>query len=129
MSWFQPKPKKHSEQFHVPKLCFLGEQDGLPERELKCCLIEFFQRDLSIVTAYLAQLAYGDQSPMTVTLCLRTQFGFDPGIAEKVGRIFASMFGEQEHMDIIFLDDQQECELSKVCSPFFGDTSRSRCCD
>jgi hypothetical protein len=29
------------------------------------------------------------------------------------------MFGGHEHLDIIFLDYQQEFELAKVCSPFF----------
>jgi len=41
-------------------------------------------------------------------------------VVEKIGKIFASMFGSHEHLDIIFLDGQQEHELAKVCSPFFG---------
>lgn len=120
MWWFNPKSKKHAEEIQVPKVSFLGEQDGVPERELKSRLVEFFQRDQSVVKAYLAQVAYSEQSPMAVALCLRSQFGLDRGVAEKIGKIFASMFGGHEHLDIIFLDDQQESKLAKVCSPFFG---------
>lgn len=128
MSWFQPWSRKHleTEQIYAPKLYFVSEQDGPPERELKGRLAELFQRDQSIKTAYLARLRYGDQSPVTVALCVRAQFGFDHGVAEKAGRIFASMFGGHEHMDIVFLKDKQECELAKVCSPFFGDAMRNR---
>lgn len=128
MSGFQPWSRKHPEleQIHAPKICFLSEQDGLAERELKGRLAELFQRDQSITTAYLARLRYGDQSPVTVALCVRAQFGFDHAVAENAGRIFASMFGVHEHMDIVFLEDNQECELSKVCSPFFGDAMRYR---
>jgi hypothetical protein len=78
------------------------------------------------VKAYLAQVAYGERSPMAVALCLRSQFGPDRGVAEKIGEIFASMFGGHEHLDIIFLDKEEESELSKVCPPFFDDPTRNR---
>jgi hypothetical protein len=120
MSWFNPKSKKHPEEIQVPKIRFLGEQDGVPERELKTRLVEFFQRDQSVVKAYLARVAYDERSRVAVALCLRTQFGPDRGVAEKVGKIFASMFGAHEHLDIMFLGDDDEFKLAKVCSPFFG---------
>ena len=120
MSWFKPKPKQHPQQVAVPHLRFFGEQDGPPERELKERLAQFFQHDQSVMAAYLATVAPDAQVPVNVALCLRTQFGSDPGLAEKVGRIFATMFGPREHLDIIFLDDEQEAELAKVCSPFFS---------
>jgi SseB protein C-terminal domain len=126
VSWYNPRSKKHPEEIQVPKLRFLGEQDGVSERELKSCLTEFFRRDQSVLTAYLARVAYGEQSPMVVALCLRSHFGPDRGVAETIGKIFASMFGGHEHLDIIFLDDKQESELAKVCSPFFGDPTRNR---
>lgn len=127
MSWFLSKTKNHSEQVYVPKINFLGKQDGLPERELKSHLIELFQGDKKIKTAYLAQVVYGDgeQLPITVALCLFSQFGSDPVVVEKIGKIFASLFGKHECMDIIFLDEQQESVLAKVCPPFFNDLMRS----
>jgi hypothetical protein len=124
ISWFKSKYTKHPEKIQVPKLRFWGEQDGVPERELKDRLIEFFQCDQTILRAYLARVAYSDRSPLVIALCLRSEFGPDRGVVEKIGKIFASMFGSHEHLDIIFLDGQQESELAKVCSPFFDDPTR-----
>ena len=124
MSWFKSKSTKHPEEIQVPKLRFLGEQDGEPERELKDRLIEFFQCDQTISRAYLVRVAYSDVSAPVVGLCLHSEFGPDRGVVNKIGKIFASMFGSHEHLDIIFLDDKQEYELAKVCSPFFGNPKR-----
>jgi len=123
MWWFNPKSRKHPEEIQVPKIRFLGEQNGVPESELKSRLVEFFRRDQSVIKAYLARVAYDAQSPVAVALCLRTQFGRDRGMAEKIGKIFASMFGGHEHLDIMFLGDEFESELAKVCPPFFGELS------
>ena len=121
MSWLKKEPKEHPQVFQVPQVRFCGEQDGPPERELKERLAQFFQSDQSVRAAYLANVVYGDagQSPSNVALCLRTEFGPDLGLAEKVGRIFASMFGPLAHLDVVFLSDEQEAELTKACSPFF----------
>ncbi len=124
MSWFKSKSTKHPEKIQVLKLHFLGEQDGVPERELKDRLVKFFQHDQSILMAYLARVAYGDPSPPVVALCLHSKLGPDRGVVNKIGKIFASMFGSHEHLDIIFLDSQQEYELAKVCSPFFDNPTR-----
>jgi hypothetical protein len=120
MDWFKPDSRRHPQRIDVPQILFVGEQDGPPERELKTRLIAFFQRDASVRSAYLAQVAYRESSAISVALCLGTQFGRDPGLAEKVGRIFASMFGGREHLDIVFLSDVQEAELAKKCPRFFG---------
>jgi hypothetical protein len=84
-------------------------------------LAELFQRDRSVNAAYLTRVAYADKS-FAVVLCLRSQFGADRGLAEKVGNIFASMFGGHEHLDIVFLSEAQEIELVKVSKPFFQAT-------
>jgi hypothetical protein len=123
MSWFKPKPNEHPQEMRVPQPRFVGEQDGPPERELKERLVEFFRRDQSVQIAYLARVVYGDQIAVGVALCLRTQFGPDRGLAEKIGRIFASMFGSHEHLDMVFLTSEQEAALAKTCRPFFGPSS------
>ena len=126
MSWFKSNsmtPKR----IQVSKLRFLGEQDGVPERELKDRLVKFFQRDQRVLRAYLARVSYSDLPPPVVALCLRSEFGPSRGVAEKIGKIFASMFGGHEHLDIIFLDNEQEFELAKVCSSFLGNPRHDRC--
>ena len=118
MSRFNPESKKNAEELQVPQLRFLGEQDGPPERELKFRLAQFFQSDQRVATAYLARVAYGGES-FAVALCLRARFGPDRSLVENVGKIFASIFGGHEHLDIIFLSEMQEAELAIVCKPFF----------
>jgi len=122
MSWFGPKSKKHPQEMRVPKLRFLGEQDGPSECELKERLVEFFRRDRSVQAAYLARVTYGDEAEANVALCLRTQFGPDRGLAEKVGTIFKTLFNAQVHLDIIFPSAAQQSELTQVCKPFFEST-------
>ena len=116
MAWKKSR-LRHPETIEVGNVRFLSEQDGSPERELKQRFVDFFQRDKSILAAYLARVAYGQI--IAIALCLRCQFGSDQGMAEKIGKLFALMFGNQEQLDIIFLTDRQEIELMKVCSPFF----------
>ncbi|SRR6266480_412992 len=117
MSWIKLSLPNHPHEMRVSELRFLGEQDGAPERLLKSRLTEFFQRDKSVHRAYVAKASFEGQ--IGVALCLRTKFGPDRGLAEKIGTIFGTIFNAHEHLDIIFLSDQQESELTKVCSAFF----------
>jgi hypothetical protein len=119
MFWSKLHPKKHPQEINVSQIHFLGEQDGPPEQVLKEKLMDFFQQDRNIIAAYLAQIHFGDPSQAGVALCLKTQFGTDRDVVEKISQIFSSIFGTHEHMDIIFLNDAQETELVKVCQPFF----------
>ena len=121
MSWFKRRPPQHPQEIYVPRLRFLGEQDGPTERVLKGRLAEFFRKDRSVCTAYLARVDVGGQT--SVALCLKTQFGPDRGLAEKIGAIFKTIFNAQDHLDIIFPSAAQEIDLSKVCKPFFTDES------
>jgi SseB protein C-terminal domain len=117
MSWIKSSLPNHPHEMRVSELRFLAEQHGPPEELLKSRLIEFFQRDKSVQRAYLTKVSLDGQ--IGVALCLRTQFGADRGVAEKIGAIFGTIFNAEEHLDIIFLSDQQESELKNVCSAFF----------
>jgi hypothetical protein len=119
MSWFKPNRGKHPEELQVPQFRFLGEQDGPSERMLTERLLELFRRDRSVNVAYLARVEFDNPSQTGVALCLKTKFGADRDMVEKIGKTFGSIFGAHEHMDIVFLNDTQEAELAKVCRPFF----------
>jgi len=118
MPWFKPSVPKHPVEMRVPKVEFIGEQDGPPEQLLKGHLVEFFQRDRSVHKAYLAKVNIGNQAG--VALCLVSQFGPDRGLAEKIGAIFKTIFNSHEHLDIMFPNAGQQTELDRVCKPFFG---------
>jgi hypothetical protein len=118
MSFFKASRKKPKE-FRVPQIRFLGEQDGPPERILKERLADFFRRHRSVNRAYLARVDFGEGKDATVVLGLRTGLDPDKGIVETVGTIFASVFDAKKHLDIMFLTEHEEAELSGVCPPFF----------
>ena len=117
MSRFKPSSPNHPQEMQVSEVHFLSEQDGVPERLLKGRLAEFFQRDKSVHRAYLAKMSL--EGRVSVALCIKTQFGVDRGLAEKIGAIFGLIFNAHEHLDIIFLSEQQESQLKRVCSTFF----------
>ena len=118
MFWFRRNRRRPPEERDVPAIIFIGEQVGPPENVLKARLAEFFRRDQSVTKAYLAKVSFGDTS-VGVALCLRTLFGPDKGMVEKIGTVFASVFNTHEHLDIVFLSDDQEASLVRVCQPFF----------
>jgi uncharacterized membrane protein len=117
LPWFKHSSPKHPLEIRVPRVQFLGEQDGPTEQLLKDRLSEFFKRDRSVLMAYLVRVDFGGQT--SVALCLKTQFGPDRGLAEKIGAIFKTIFNAQVHLDIMFPTASQEAELCKVCRPFF----------
>ena len=120
MFWVKRNQKSTPKEIRVLGLQFLSEQDGPPEQILKQRLISFFKRDRSVEKAFLSRVDYGDATPVGVALCLQTQFGTDKGMVEKIGMIFATVFGTQSHLDIIFLTDEQHASIAKVCTPFFS---------
>jgi type III secretion system (T3SS) SseB-like protein len=97
---------------------FLREQDGTPERLLKSHLVELFARHAGVRRAYLAQIRAGDN--VGVALCISNVGGAERSLAQDVGAIFASIFGAHEHLDILFLSEEQEASLERVCSRFFS---------
>jgi hypothetical protein len=107
-----------AKELRVSNIQFLGELDGQEEQIFKEKLAEFFTRDHSVKSAYLARII-GKDIPATTALCLRTQFGSDKGMMEKIGKIFAHVFDIDENFNIIFLTSEQESSLAKVCRPFY----------
>lgn len=111
---------------------FVGEQDGAPERELKERLAHSL-RPQGVRKAYLAVVSYeerkgpqnaagdGAAPAWNVALCLALgdESADKQEIVQRASHDFAAMFGPTQHMDIIFLSDQQEAALNKVCRPFY----------
>ena len=99
---------------------FVGEQDGPPERELKRALAELCQRSRRVTRAYLARTEYDRPGVHHVALCLRTPGGdHHRELVEEIGASFATSFGADRHLDVLFLSESQEHELRAVCRPFF----------
>jgi hypothetical protein len=114
------------EQFQAKRLKFVGEQDGPAERTLKAGFIELFEREGSVSRAYLARVTFEGNDSHSVALCLyagSAERGLvekaKRDLVEKIGGVFASIFGRQEHMDIMFANKTQLAELDQCCRPFF----------
>ncbi len=120
MSSSNAQSGRNPEKFRVPRIVFLGEQDGPPERELKSRLAELFADEQSVSRAYLARISYGGPSAQSVALCLSAKVAPEEGVVQKAGKIFTSIFQGHQHLDIMFLSDFQEGELVKCCKPFFS---------
>jgi len=111
------------EEFKAKEILFLGEQSGAVETKFAASILPMlagrFER------AYLARIAYGQDTEVHAALCL---FGgeLDRSLAESITTVFASMFNEAEHLDILRLSEAQERELSQVCRAFHGPPSPGR---
>jgi hypothetical protein len=117
MFWF--RKKRRLEELHVPKVNFICEQDGIPERDLKQKFIPLFETRDHILSAYLARVSYANPIEPNVALCIRMDKKDDIDLRKAIADIFAAIFNRKEHLDIIFIQSNQEEELRKVCRPFF----------
>ena len=118
MIWFKKK-QRSPEKIKVKRISFIREQDGVPEQKLKSALVILFQDSKSVISAYLARVDYGNSEEINVALCIRSEKVKDIKLQEKAARIFSDRFGSHEHLDIIFLRDDQETDLKKVCTAFY----------
>ena len=100
----------------MPGITFLGEQDGPAERDFKAAVRHVLTG--RVRAAYLARVVYPGETDESVSICLRSA-GPQESTADQIGEVFAEMFTGSQHLDVVFLDEEAERELSKVCQPFF----------
>lgn len=116
----QPEPPRPPEEFRPPHVEFLGEKTGPVEDDLKARFRHAFREFAGVRRAYLAILSYDEPSSgYSVGLCIVSAAGMDQLLLERVRAIFAEMFNSQEHLDVLFMRDDQEQQLRNVCGPFY----------
>jgi hypothetical protein len=113
-----PKRRRKVEQWRAAGMCCVCEQDGEPESVLKASLCEEFASNDQVRRAYLVRVHYGDPDAYEVALCIRCPE--DCRLVRRLGARFAKIFPASVHMDILFLDEQREQELTRVCAPFYS---------
>ena len=111
--------KRKAQEIRVPKVRFLGEQDGPSERTLKDKLTEFFRDENSVAKAYLVRADLGDEQGISVVLALVAEPRFEPHLVRGVGAIFGTQFNSKAHLDVMFLSQGQQSELEESCQAFF----------
>ena len=120
MGWFKSKPSRSPQRLTPRVVRFIGEQDGPAEHDLKDRFVELLRGEPIVKRAYLACAEHGDGSGVHITLCLKcSPRSEDVSLLPKLVGIFGSMFTSQEHLDIRFLEDNEEHKLRSVCVPFY----------
>jgi len=122
MGWFKDKHPQTPQQLTPPTTRFIAEQDGPPERDLKARFVELFREEPTVERAYLALAEHGDGTGVHVTLAIRRSCGEDPSLIRKLANVFSSVFGSHEHLDMMFIREDQEHQLRAVCAPFYRAT-------
>jgi len=118
MIWFKKK-QRLPEELTVPKITFIGEQNGIPEQQVKSGLNILFHKTTTVRSAFLARVDYGNSDKFNVALCVCSDTPEDVDLKKEAGKIFSTQFGTNEHLDIIFLRREQETALRHVCKPFY----------
>jgi len=90
----------------------------VPERELKNALLNALDCH-DIRRAYLARVHYGNLNEFHVALCLRPETRVSRRFDQEISGIFAEIFGSNEHLDTIVLDDETENKLVVCCKSFY----------
>lgn len=99
---------------------FVCEQDGEVEREFKKSLLPLLREYDKPIRAYLVQVEYSKRNlEFNVALCFMSEGREDACLMHESAKIFKSMFGTKEHLDIIFLSQEQEQAIRKISCPFF----------
>lgn len=107
------------QKFRVPDVEFVGEQDGMSERELKGTLAAAFPMHPAITRAYLARVRYPDSASSAVALCLECADADRQGVLDAVAAIFQPMFNSAMQLDVIFLLPSQHEAIARACEPFY----------
>ena len=126
MSNFPRKPEPRSgpvELPHVitpPEVTFVGEQTGPAENEMKDRLRRLFALTPQIVRrAYLARVSFGEQSAVSVVLCVRHIASIEETLQKGFKHMFSEILRRGNFYDWLILGEEHERELRKVCEPFY----------
>lgn len=101
------------------KIYFICEQTGKVEDEFKKALYDIFNSSAIPIRVYLFRANYDMESEnFNVVLGIMME-KVTQNLYQEIIQVFKFMFGKHEKLDIMFLNDEQEIELRKVCCPFF----------
>jgi hypothetical protein len=119
MGWFKNKNSQKPQKLTRLTTRFIAEQDGPTERDLKAAFVQVFREELAVERAYLALAEHGDGTGAHVTLAIKSSLGEDQSLVRKLMNVFSEMFNSREHLDMVFIREEQEHQLRAVCTPFY----------
>ena len=99
---------------------FLGEQSGLVEDTFKRDLILEFATRPDIRRAYLARVSFQSDAEPAVALCILSKRPDDQSVVTRVGDIARRRFANDAVIDVLFITEEQDADVRRVCRPFYS---------
>ena len=106
-------------QFQTNTITFFGEQKGEVEDKIKTTWTKTLGDMSEIGEAYLAIVDFGEGKPHPV-LCLYPSPRDPGGAVARLSADFKTIFGTDQYVDIVFLDDKLRAGCKAVCPPFYS---------
>lgn len=102
----------------MPKVTFVGEQQGPAESELKDLLGQRIAGFEEVSKAYLVQVTYGSDPTVHVALAIEGQIKQEH--AESIAQFFRKWAALGTNMDLIVLCEEQIPPVRQIAQPFFS---------
>ena len=102
--------------FATPPLDFSPLIGDETEQKLKATLVPLLRKHGDVKRAYLARAHY-DGKTGGLVLGLVTPGEDSETLVAEIGKLFASMFDSSQHLDVIFLSDEQLAESTRSPPP------------
>ena len=101
---------------------FLGEKDGESEREIKNIWTKLLAKLDGVNEAYLPVISLNESREASPALCL---YPYPKSEKEKkivlhtLGEAFVKIFHGSQHLDMLFLSEEERKSCLKKCRPFY----------
>lgn len=121
MAWFSflRAESRPIEKRQEAKIEYLGEKTGPVEDDLKKGLVTVLEENADVQRAYLATISTDGKKGWSVALCLVSKKS-DERLVQELGAVFRGIFGKDQFLDMMFLTDDAEREVRKVCPAFYA---------
>jgi hypothetical protein len=104
---------------YVPKITFIGEQDGEVERTMKARWLPILAAHPEIRRAFLVRAAYEEQQDVHVMLAPCSNGPGDVKVIESLRVPYAGIFSRDCPLDMAFVTSTQQSEIERVRPPFY----------
>lgn len=106
-------------QISATGITFVGEQDGPPERRLKEAISVLLDLNATVARAYLTQVIYNGFISGVMLGLLTNDKKVSEQLALQMDRAFGALLNTTAHLDVVFLDDESDAKIRKICVPFY----------
>jgi hypothetical protein len=111
-------------QFYASDITFMDEREGAQERRLKEAIAVLLDLDATVVRAYLVCANYNGVIGGAM-LGLLTRDRQESGkLALQMDRACGALFDTEAHLDVVFLDDEDDAQFREACAPFYNRLTR-----